>query len=735
MKLGRPHKAPTLRENLFQWFCSIRGSVKGRLPLSALRFQAERLRTLYIATAAKLLRPVNVPKITPKWLQEFRQEKYISLRLPNKRWKLPRHVFLERNQITWLNNIKLRHWIHLATGQEPECIDNVDQKPFHVNESGSKYQKTLAFKGGVVELVELHSATRERWTANTYGTSDEARAMACDVWLEMLMKGGTEVLRKLEEGLGQLRGGGSLGKLQGVSVATSPSGSYDTNDILAYLRRALPEWGPGRRWRILLLDAFTGHNGERIQRLSWERGYLLVYIGGGCTGALQPLDTHLHAPLSKQYQELEMDCLMKIAEENDARCPSLDRTTLMSILVSVWQNSRLHLATCRGFQDNMFTLALDGTEDHLGSEECRKYWDELKMSAMREQAMADVKAAWDAGDLPLTFESYTSLMQPFPPKGFIDVIEPGQEDEGDAVLEGELMWDDNAGSLSPPFASDEEGEGERDDMEDSVVAEICADPDICRQVHLYQEDLNRYDRMAEDARTGNDNKLLRAIEKARRAVAQQACGKGQEDALIADAMIKLRDREDSTRSLKRAAAQRRKEERLGLEVSRAQALEEQQRLCEERARIRVRAEAQMREQASIDAARAYDVQDFVHKAGQRTESQKCRWVAMQRVLLCARALPPARMTTLARDWSKWDSTNRNDLYHYPTPEAYAVQYKNWMHMLLAHHADGRDVEVARWWAKELTKKVLPADVLLPALPPDLLTAATHLVGAPPAPPE
>ena len=67
----------------------------------------------------------------------------------------------------------MRYWIKKATGDEPESIENVDQKPFHVNESGSKYQKTLAFAGREVELVELHSATRERWTCNTFGTSNE----------------------------------------------------------------------------------------------------------------------------------------------------------------------------------------------------------------------------------------------------------------------------------------------------------------------------------------------------------------------------------------------------------------------------------------------------------------------------------------------------------------------------------------------------------------------------------
>ena len=77
----------------------------------------------------------------------------------------------------------------MQTGKEPESIDNFDQKPLHVNESGSKYRKTLAFDGGEVHLKECHSATRERWTVNTYATSDEGRAARGDNPLECLFKG------------------------------------------------------------------------------------------------------------------------------------------------------------------------------------------------------------------------------------------------------------------------------------------------------------------------------------------------------------------------------------------------------------------------------------------------------------------------------------------------------------------------------------------------------------------
>ena len=74
------------------------------------------------------------------------------------------------------------------------------------------------------------------------------------------------------------------------------------------------------------------------------------------------------------------------------------------------------------------------------------------------------------------------------------------------------------------------------------------DKEVCRQVHLYLEDLNRYDRMKEEAVYGSDRSILRSIERARRAVVQKMFGKGQEDTLIANAMRKLQDNEDVERS-------------------------------------------------------------------------------------------------------------------------------------------------------------------------------------------
>mgnify|MGYP000694948667 CR=1 FL=1 len=52
-----------------------------------------------------------------------------------------------------------------------------DQKPFHINEAGSKCAYTLTHKGELeIPLKEQHSETRERWTVNTMVTSREASA-------------------------------------------------------------------------------------------------------------------------------------------------------------------------------------------------------------------------------------------------------------------------------------------------------------------------------------------------------------------------------------------------------------------------------------------------------------------------------------------------------------------------------------------------------------------------------
>ena len=97
------------------------------------------------------------------------------------------------------------------------------------------------------------------------------------------------MLKKLKEELDALRACGV--EVDWLSVAVSDSGSYRAEHVIDYLEKTLLPWGSGRRWRILMLDAYRAHLVEAVRRLAWSRGYVVIYQGGGCTGISQVNDT------------------------------------------------------------------------------------------------------------------------------------------------------------------------------------------------------------------------------------------------------------------------------------------------------------------------------------------------------------------------------------------------------------------------------------------------------------
>ena len=178
-------------------FCSIRGAVTSRIPLAALSRQALTLREIYVQ--ASLRRGVEVPVPVPSrgWLKGWRKEFGVSLRTPNRRWKISYSTCCERCRITWLNLYKVRRLCQLTFGYDP-LIEGWDQKPFHFNESGSHRKKTLHWKGVVeVPLKECASAVRSRWSANTYTSTHPDRFDEFPP-LEVLFKGGPVVLERVK---------------------------------------------------------------------------------------------------------------------------------------------------------------------------------------------------------------------------------------------------------------------------------------------------------------------------------------------------------------------------------------------------------------------------------------------------------------------------------------------------------------------------------------------------------
>ena len=138
-------------------------------------------------------------------------------------------------------------------------------------------------------MKEAHAATRSRYTVVTYVTSNRTRAQAlCP--LEICFKGGVRVKAALAEFLQELKKE-EPGIDRWLSLTATESASYKHADVKDYLRHALEAWTPtrsrGNDWRILYCDAYSAHDFHDLRKNAWERGYVLMYHGGGTTGTGQ----------------------------------------------------------------------------------------------------------------------------------------------------------------------------------------------------------------------------------------------------------------------------------------------------------------------------------------------------------------------------------------------------------------------------------------------------------------
>ena len=105
--------------------------------------------------------PTPFKRITPKWFAGWEAEFGLSLRRPNRKFKVPLAVMEERCVIFWLSIFKVRAACEALHGYDPG-IENFDQSPYYHNETGSKNVSTVAVAGMVCPLVEGHADTRER---------------------------------------------------------------------------------------------------------------------------------------------------------------------------------------------------------------------------------------------------------------------------------------------------------------------------------------------------------------------------------------------------------------------------------------------------------------------------------------------------------------------------------------------------------------------------------------------
>ena len=426
---GRPWKALWVREALFDWFVSMRYAIDwkkrdsmlrkcgrhklvGRFPRALFVQRAKMLTQQYIEESLLLGKPVEVPDVNRSdWNARFEADYGLSLRRPNRRYKIPKSLAGQRCEIGWLNVARVRALCLAVHGYDPE-LENMDQSPYYKNQAGSSDARTIAVAGSLeVPLLENHSATRQRVTGAFTTWSNKERILdegppPAEI---MIRADGERLLDRLKEHI-RSRGYGPW-----LSVAASPKASYTEPDVLCFLDRHIPPMSLRslRRWRIYLTDDFASHKTKNVERLLWGKGSVSMNHGGGVTPILQTNDTDQNQHVKREYVTLESALMLRLMQAGQV-VPTPSDEQIIDMMADVLSRREIHMLGADGYKKTGMGVALDGSEDHLVCREAGVLWKEYGMREKINREVALVREEFRAGRLSWTQDDVRKLIQPYP---------------------------------------------------------------------------------------------------------------------------------------------------------------------------------------------------------------------------------------------------------------------------------------------------------------------------------
>ena len=279
-----------------------------------------------------------------------------------------------------------------------------------MNEAGSRAEKSMNIRGGgVVPLKEGHAQTRERWTSQTTVTSNLERARVVPLVEVMFKASGDRLVHELQ---------GFIPSWDPwMTVVTAPKGSYREDDVRNFIECRLDDFKPPRRWRILLMDAYSAHLRHRVRMCAWHKGYVVIAHGGGASSATQTNDTDLHAHVKQMYCELEMADAVEQMRLRPKGVPCPLTSDVVGWAGCIWGVEELHVRASRGCLEVGLSSALDGSQDAEICREAGRFWHQEGMRQRRDAVVHDVNVEADVGRLVWRFDDVYRVVNPFPARG------------------------------------------------------------------------------------------------------------------------------------------------------------------------------------------------------------------------------------------------------------------------------------------------------------------------------
>ncbi len=392
-----------LDEEVWLWFVDRLATNKTRVGVREIVNAASSYKNAVLADwrarcdegAADRRDPPKIPEIGPEWAKRWRYRYRVTYRTVNLRYKIPRHVFLDRLRIFWSNIIIVRALYEQFYTDSLRFV-GFDQKPLWFNAIAE--ERTLTYEGQpMVGVAENVSASRARFTAMTHCRS---WVESCAPPIALLFKIGEAAcsLDNLRESL--VCKGRTL--IQG-----GIRGSYRLSQVIEFLTWVLTGLQPERPVCVLL-DWFAPHLDESVDVLCNERGHAVLRIGGGLTPAVQVPDTHAHRPYSLHYRELEKSAAAAAWDIRPGSLLECSRQSVLSRAEEAWDLVD-HCSCAQGWLHNAITIPLDGTGDGGMGSRTKLLWDEVGMDGIRPQLIQDVKDAIESGEVGC-FMDYKKLL-------------------------------------------------------------------------------------------------------------------------------------------------------------------------------------------------------------------------------------------------------------------------------------------------------------------------------------
>ena len=556
--------------------------------------------------------------------------------------------------------------------------------------------------GGVVPLKEGHAQTRERWTLQTTTTSNAHRARDFPPVEIMFKAAGDKVLAKVTALVPAWA--------PWLTVTTGPKGSYREEDVLDFIENRLEPMTDGRRWRILLLDAYSAHLSKRVRVCAWHRGYVVITHGGGASAVTQTNDTDLHAHIKRAYLDMEMADAVEQMRLKPWGVPCPRREDVIGWVAYIWASQELHLRATRGFLKVGLANALDGSQDAEICREAGQFWHQESMRQRRGEVVHDVNVEVDAGRLAWRYADVYSVINPFPLHGKKYDTEPldnGSDSDGDPGPDGKGDSDEESRMsveeevASPIQVADTCGGG--GETEQTIVsAELRSSP-------------SEIESMLQDSRA-----TLQSMQVVLQQV--QAIGNLSLEAQVhkaihmADKKVRILAREDpdvSQAFFDDQDADQRKMRREMASIRQAFAEDKQRRLAikdllAQQEKAREKKLELMRASTLVEcekALKSWDLDDLGqgHASGGTRQHAKSRVEILERLRRRSKPLPP----DLANDWhwflKHWDTARVNVLHAWQRP-GWAGDFFKIVQGLVEQLKENEDA-LATWMRRERRKRL------------------------------